>query len=193
MAKADAVTIDMSNFQQQLAANMDKALTDPDYLNSLNHPPCKGNPITIGPRVIPPDQWAAKQVANAVAAGATYAANIMTPKKDPISSAIAANGKRINNLQTSITQKKWEKAMANIDEDTMYAVIKASGSAAYTNGVTNKAAKVTNVVAQLQPMVSALCATIDKMPQDTDAQRAAKMLAARQGMIDIGKKRRGIT
>jgi hypothetical protein len=40
-------------------------------------------------------------------------------------------------------------------------------------------------------MVAALAASIDSMPQGTDADREKRLLAARRGMIEIGKKRTG--
>jgi len=150
-----------------------------------------GNPVTLGPRVITPEEWAGKLASRASAAAETWLANVKRPRKDPVDAAIKANEKRKDKLAEAEKNKKWEKAMTKVSHDEMYATIDKVGSSGYRSGVDARLGKITRVVKELQPMVATLADTIDKMPQNTDAQREARLLAARKGMIEIGKKRIG--
>ncbi|HYA48621.1 MAG TPA: hypothetical protein VEG35_02885 [Burkholderiales bacterium] len=150
-----------------------------------------GNPVTLGSRVISPQDWAKKQIDRAAAAGDTWATNVQRPRKDPVGAAIAADAKRKDRLKAAEAADKWKKKMAKVDVDAMYATIRALGSGVYTTGVTARTAKISNVINDLQPKVAALAAAIDQMPDDTDANREKRMLASRKGMIAIGQQRAG--
>ena len=184
-------TLGLSDFVKQLNANLNRAATDPDYLKEVTEER-QGNPITLGPLVISPEEWAAKQVERASRAASEWEKNVQRPRRDPIKAAIAAAPKRAEKLRESLDQKKWEKAMAAVDEDLMYSVIRKRGAAAFRSGIEDRKEKVLARAKELQPMVAALKATIDAMPDVTDADREKRLLAARRGMIEIGRKRRGI-
>jgi len=185
------VSLGMSDFVKKLHSNLDRVATDPDYLNEVTKER-QGNPITLGPLVISPEEWAAKQVERASRAAGEWEKNVQRPRRDPIKAAIAAGPKRAEKLRESLDQKKWEKAMAAVDEDLMYSVIRKRGASAFRAGIEDRKEKVVARAKELQPMVAALKATIDAMPDVTDADREKRLLAARRGMIEIGKKRRGI-
>ena len=108
----------------------------------------------------------------------------------PSKAALAANDKRIDKLNQSIKDKKWEGAMAKVDEDERLVTIQAGGAEAFTKGLEKRVAKITRVITDLQPRVLALKKTLDAMPEKTDAEREAKMIAAKRGMQAIGKARR---
>ena len=184
-------SLGMSDFVKQLNANLNRVATDPDYLKEVTEER-QGNPITLGPLVISPEEWAAKQVERASRAASEWEKNVQRPRRDPIKAAIAAGPKRAEKLRESLDQKKWEKAMASVDEDLMYSVIRKRGAAAFRSGIEDRKEKVVARAKELQPMVATLKATIDAMPDVTDADREKRLLAARRGMIEIGKKRRGI-
>ena len=183
--------LDLSDFTSQLNANLDRVETDPEYVKELTEER-QGNPITLGPLVISPEEWAEKQVSRASAAASEWEKNVQRPRRDPIKAAIAAAPKRKQKLMESLDQGKWEKAMAKVDEDLMYVVIRKRGASAFRAGIEDRKGKVVARAKELQPMVAALKATIDAMPDVTDADREKRLLAARRGMIEIGKKRRGI-
>ena len=82
--------------------------------------------------------------------------------------------------------------MAMVDEDLMYATIRKRGAAAFRSGIEDRRAKVLARAKELQPLVAALKKEIEAMPDVTDGDRENRLLAARRGMIAIGKKRRGI-
>lgn len=82
--------------------------------------------------------------------------------------------------------------MERVDVDAMYNTIENVGGGGYTGGIEARKAKIIGKIEKLRPQVLALAETIDKMPQDTDAQREARMIAARRGMIQVGAKLRGL-
>lgn len=183
--------LDLSDFEARLDATLDRVQTDPEFAADLvaEH---QGNPITLGPIVIDPEEWAEKQVKRAAAAASEWEKNVLRPRRDPLKAAIAAKEKRKEKLRESLEQDKWAKAMAAVDEDLMYAVIRKRGASAFRAGIEDRKAKVVARVKELQPLVAALKKEIQAMPDVTDADREARMLAGRRGMIAIGKKRRGI-
>jgi len=150
------------------------------------------NPVSVGARVVDADDWADKMVDRAVAAGAEWLKGVLSPRKHPIEAAIAADGKRKQRLEEAEREGRWKKAMERVNVDEMYTTIEAVGQGAYTAGLEARRGKIKGKIAKLRPLVHALAETIDKMPQDTDQQREARMLAARRGMIKIGKQLKGI-
>lgn len=181
----------LGSFDANLAAALDRVEKDPDFVREITSER-QGNPITLGPPVISPDEWADKQQKNATAAAETWHKNVQRPRREPIKAALAASEKRANKVREALEQKKWDKALEAVDEDVMYEVIRQTGAEGYRRGVQARAAKVKAKVTKLQPMVTALKLEIEKMPDATDADREARLLAGRKGMIAIGKKLRGI-
>jgi len=145
-----------------------------------------GNPITLGPRVISAADWAKKQIERAQGAASTWAANVLAPRKDPVEAAIRADKKRKDKLDAAEKAGKWLAKMKKVDKDEMVETIKAVGSSGYSAGIGARTRKISRVVGELQPMTAALADAIDKLPEETDAQREARLLAARKGMIAIG-------
>ena len=182
---------DLTGFAVAFREMLDKVEQDPELAASLTKER-KGNPITLGPLVIPPEEWAEKQTSRASAAASEWEKNVQRPRRDPIKAAIAAKEKRKEKLRESLDQDKWAKAMAKVDEDMMYDTIRKRGAAAFRSGVEDRKAKVAARAKELQPLVAGLKKEIEAMPDVTDADREARLLAARRGMIAIGKKRRGI-
>jgi len=182
---------DLSGFQLAFRKMLDRVETDPEFVKELTEER-QGNPITLGPLVISPEEWADKQVKRASDAASEWEKNVQRPRRDPIKAAIAAKEKRKEKLRESLDQDKWAKAMAHVDEDLMYETIRKRGASAFRAGVEDRKAKVVARAKELQPMVAALKASIDAMPDVTDADREKRLLAGRSGMIEIGKKRRGI-
>lgn len=182
---------DFSNFDSRLDAALDRVQTDPEFVKEITSER-QGNPITLGPPVISPEEWADKQVKNAAAASAEWLKNVQRPRRDPLKSAIAAAPKRAEKVRQALDEGKWEKAMAKVDEDVMFEVIRSVGAEGFRRGVEARKSKVAARAKELQPMITALKKEIEAMPDVTDADREARLLAARRGMIAIGKKRRGI-
>lgn len=181
----------LAAFERTLDKALALAATDPDALPGVHE--TQGNPMTLGPRVPEAADWADKQTANAEAASELWLKNVQRPKKNPIAAALKANTKYKAKMQESIAQDKFAKGLQKVDEDEMYAIIAARGSESFRSGVAARAVKVKRVVGDLRNRVVALTSALDAMPVDTDAQREAKMLAAKRGMQKIGKDRHGIS
>ena len=190
--KTDKPTVDLSNFEalfDEITNRVVKATGLADEAD-LTLP---GNPVTLGPRVPDPAEWAEKMVDRATAASSEWKKNVLRPKKNPVEAAIAADKKRKQRLEEAEREGRWKAAMQRVDVDAMYETIEKAGEEAFRRGLEARRSKVKSKVAKLQPLVAALAETIDKMPQDTDAQREERMLAAKRGMQNIGRKLRGIT
>jgi hypothetical protein len=183
-------TSSLENFQKAFRSLLDDQEKNPDKYSFLVSETV-GNPITLGPRVIPPEEWATKQTERAAAASSDWEKNVMRPRKNPVEAAIAADGKRKDRLAEAEKMDKWRKKMAKVNLDEMYTTISNVGASGYAAGISARSHKVTRVAKELQPMVAALAASIDAMPQVTDVDREKRLLAARRGMLEIGKKRAG--
>lgn len=181
----------LDDFESRFEKTLHRAMTDPTYMEEVTPPPV-GNPITLGTPVISAEDWANKQVKNASAAASDWLKNVKRPRRNPKEAALAASAKREQKVRTSLEKKKWDKAMANVDLDQMMAVIDAVGAEGYRRGIEARKVKVAARTKELQPMVTALKKEIEAMPDATDADREARLLAARRGMIKIGEMRRGI-
>lgn len=190
MVKNISVTLD--NFLDTLAREMAKVEADPAGYVEANKPPTEGNPITLGELVPSATKWTEKLVNRAKAGASDWLANSMTPRAVPSKAALAANAKRLDKLQKSITDKTWEGAMAKVDEDQRLTTMQNLGPGVFENGISARQGKIERVVTDLQPRVLALKKTLDAMPEKTDAEREAKMIAAKRGMQAIGKARRGV-
>lgn len=151
-----------------------------------------GNPITLGPRVTAPEEWAADQVAGATAKAKKWLDNSLKPKKDPKAAALAARAKFQLKMAEALADKAWEGGVERYDLDVRQQVIENVGQSGFTDGIRAHKPKVDAAVKDLQPRVLALAKAIDEMPVDTDADLEARMLAARRGMIDLGRARKGL-
>lgn len=125
------------------------------------------------------------------AAAQDYVTGVQNPKASFKQSAIAANGKYKNRVQEAISQDRFAKAMAQVDEAEAIQMAISDGGSAYTAGAAKRLPKVARVNARLAPMLGAVSTAIRQMPQDTDEQRAQRLLAARKGMIEVGKRMKG--
>ena len=93
-------------------------------------------------------------------------------------------------MRAALDDKTWDKGIDAYDEDLRMQTIAAVGESGFRAGLDAKKLKIEAKIAKLQPLVAALADTLDKMPIDTADQRAAKMSAARDGMVAHKKQRR---
>lgn len=147
------------------------------------------NPVTK--KVKSPDRWAGQMVDNAEKAGDDWLDGVKNPSRDPIDAALAANDKRIDRLQKSIKDKKWEKNLAKSSHAEIVEIAEAVGTGAYTGGVAARRKKIRRIVGELHPLVQAVSDTIQAMPDKTDADREKRLVNARKLMIAVGEKRAG--
>jgi len=153
------------------------------------------NPVTpgIGSRVIGADTWFKRYVKSAKDAGDDWEERTLTPRRDPIKAAIDNNEKRKDRLKEAEDQEKWLKTMQKRTFNDVAEGVQAVKAAGYTSGVDAKKAKAERRIKELQPLTEALAKSLDQMSTATKKDRGDKMLAARDGMLAIGEKLRGIT
>ncbi len=149
-----------------------------------------GNPITIE-KVPSADRWASKQIANAVNGAQNWVDGVQRPSADFKAAGLAAAGKWKARTQEAIQGDRFAKALAKVNVDEAIATAVAVGGAGFAAGIQAREAKIRRTVADLQPRVAAVKAAVDAMPQDTEAQRDARALAAIKGMREVGKSRKG--
>ena len=183
------VNVDLGDFNARLRENFKKVEEDPEFLASITEER-KGNPITLGPRVVSAADWSADQVASAKAKSKKWLDRSKRPRKDPKERALKAAGKFHSNMEKALAELAWEGGIGAYDEALREAMIDECGETGFKAGIERKKKKVDARVAKLQPLVAALAATLDAMDVDTDDQREAKMIAARRGMIAIKEQMR---
>uniref|UniRef100_A0A6H1ZX97 Uncharacterized protein n=1 Tax=viral metagenome TaxID=1070528 RepID=A0A6H1ZX97_9ZZZZ len=122
------------------------------------------------------ERWAKKQIERARVAGPEYEEGVKAPERDPIKAAIAANEKRVANLQRSITDRTWEKTMGKLTMADWQEPTLAKGVARFPAGVEAAEKKITNFVTKFRPLLDGIQSRVRAMPQATDAQREARVL-----------------
>lgn len=180
----------MEDFIKKFHATIERMTDDEEYAAELMIGKV-GNPITLGPRVKDATTWVNDMVAGAKARSKNWLDNSLRPKKDPKKAALDAAGKYEDRMRTALDEKHYDAGVAAYDEAAREEVIKSVGARGFEEGVERHKPKALSKVKKLQPLVTALAATLDAMPVDTEAQREAKMIAAKRGMQDIGKQMRG--
>ncbi|MBA7518436.1 hypothetical protein ES705_10506 [subsurface metagenome] len=184
-----ASPFDLTDFHALLQANIKRVQEDPEFLASLTEER-QGNPITLGPRVVTADKWAEDMQTAAKNKSAKWLENSLKPKKDPKERARKASKKYDNNMRAALDEKRWDDGIEAYDETVRQETIAAVGESGYRSGIDTHTAKAKHKIAKLQPLVAALTTTLDAMPVDTPEQRAAKMVAARDGMLAVKKEMR---
>ena len=155
----------------------------------------KTNPVTpgIGSRVLGADTWFKRYVKSATDAATDWEERTLTPRKDPIQAAIAANEKRKDRLAQAEKEEKWLKTMQKRTVNDVFEGVQAVKASGYASGVDAKKAKAERRIKELQPLTESLAKSLDQLSTATKKDRADKMIAARDGMLVIGEKLRGIT
>jgi hypothetical protein len=189
---SDQPEINLGNFSELFSQVMD-TIDNSLQVSAEADLTLPDNPVTVGGRVKSADDWASKQIERSMAAGPDWKKGVLSPRRHPIEAALAADGKRKQKLAEAEREGRWAASMRRVDVDEMYATIEDGGEDAYTAGIRRRQGKIKKKVGRLQPLVEGLAKTLDAMPQDTDAQREAKMIAAKRGMQGIGRKLRGIS
>lgn len=169
----------------------ERLATDPDFYAALH-----AREISPGVHINNPGpdpaKTAEKLVRRAQAATGDYVDGMQNPKRNPVEMAVRAAGKWANRTEEAIRNKSYEKGVKKQDYGEAVRIATEDGGSAYSSGVSKRAAKILRVHTDLMPRLGALSQAIQQMPQDTDAQREQRLLAARKGTIAIGKARKGI-
>jgi hypothetical protein len=125
-------------------------------------------------------------------AGADYAKGVQNPRRSFKAAAIAANGKWKNNVTNAVQQDRFQKGMQGVNEQEAIATAAADAGAAYTAGIQKRLPKVARAFQVIAPQIAAVSARVQAMPQDSPAQREARMLENLRGMRTVTKRAGGV-
>lgn len=192
-ATADAIRREILDNNDPITASVilgNRLSGDADFYVALH-----GRELAPGIHVQNPGPDAArmtdKYLRRTQAAASDYVTGMQNPRRDPVQAAVRAAGKYANRVQEAIRDGSYEKGVRSQNYAEAVAVATSDGGAAYTAGIGKREAKIGRVFADLAPRMGALSQAIQNMPQDTEPQREQRLLAARRGMVALGKTRRG--
>ncbi len=131
------------------------------------------------------DQWAAKLATRAGNAGQDWLTGVQNPSRDPVKAAIAAEAKWKAKTQEAINKGTWAKKMAKVTAADIIATATKVGTQAYTNGIAARTDKIAAAGARILPQIYKVADTVAAMPDVTDADRDARMLANVKGLRAI--------
>lgn len=140
------------------------------------------NPPTIT-RVLDPVDWVSKQIDTMTAVGReNYLRGVKHPKADPIKAGIAAQPKYEAKMKDPkvLARRKTQLMKTNMEEWAHMA--ETLGADKIVDGVVKRRFKIERWVAKYQPLLKGHLATIDAMPDVTEADREARMLANKRGL-----------
>ena len=165
--------------------------SDPEFHAALH-----GQEIAPGVTIQNPgpdaNRMAEKLIARAQAAAADYVHGMQNPRRDPKAAAIRAKGKWAGNVQRAITEDRYAKGINSYDQGQAVQIATGDGGAAYTAGIAKREAKIKAMTNRLAPLLGAVSASIQNMPQDTEAQREQRAVATIRAMRNVGKQLKGI-
>lgn len=124
-----------------------------------------------------PDKIAKKMVENASRSTDSYKEGVLNPKRGPASAALAAADKRAEAVRKAEENRTWEKAMATVTDSYVSQRAAEVGAPRYASGITAAKPKIENFWRKFHPILEGIEAEIAAMPDVTDADREARMLA----------------
>jgi len=129
-----------------------------------------------------PEKWVEKQLARVRVAGEDYRSGVEAVTVNPAERALAANAKRVAKLQDSIAKKTWEKKMAKVTLDDWKRKASTVGADRFISGVEANVDKIEAFVRSFQPKLESLSSSVKAMPETTEAERDARVLAMIRGL-----------
>lgn len=167
-----------------------KLANEPDFYDALH-----GREIAPGVHIQNPGPDAAMMarryqegVGNAAQ---RYVEGMNNPRRDPVQAAIRAAGKYKQRVVEAANEGRYERGVANQNYAEGVAAATSDGGTAYVSGAQRRQAKVERAMQKLAPLLGGVSQAIQAMPQDTDAQREARLIQTRRAMIAVGKQYRG--
>lgn len=127
-------------------------------------------------------QVATKWVQRTSAAQQDYLDGVAQTDVDPTQRAIAAQGRLRSEFLAAVDSGKWASRLQSVGKAGWQAAVRDKGGAAYLNGVQAAEGKVATAFGPLLSFEQGLQATVQAMPNVTDADRNNRMLAWANGM-----------
>lgn len=134
---------------------------------------------------IDPNKVTQKYVARTQAAGQDWLEGIQNTTVDIVAAAIKANAKWKSKMQAAIQNDTWAKRMGKVTTADIKAMVAKVGAGAYTSGIANRQDKVLKAFQRVMPMIDQVATAVRAMPDVTDADREARMIANVRGLRAI--------
>lgn len=125
---------------------------------------------------------AAKWAQRTSAAAPDYARGVAQTDKDPTALAIAAGPRLLANFQAAFNSGKWANSLRKVGKQGWQQAVAAKGEANFSNGVQAAQQKVADAFVGLLQFEGNLLTQVNGMPNVTDLDREARMLAWVRGM-----------
>jgi hypothetical protein len=163
---------------------------DPDFYDALH-----GREIAPGVHIQNPGPDAGMMTERYLQgvgnAGGRYVEGMRNPRRDPVQAAVRAAGKYKQRVIEAANEGRYEAGVRQQNYAEGVEAATSDGGNAYVSGATRRAAKVGRAMSRLAPLLGGVSQAVQAMPQDTDQQREARLVAARRAMIAVGKQYRG--
>lgn len=145
------------------------------------------SPLELGIVRIPDAQsFADKWVTRTSAAAQDYAQGVAQSDKDPTALAIAAQPRMLSNFQAAVQGGKWAARLRASGKAGWQSAVASKGVANFQTGVGAARDKVAAAAAPLLAFEANLQRQVQGMPNVSDADREARMLAWTRGMRQYG-------
>lgn len=128
----------------------------------------------------------AKQIRRATAASGDYAAGVQSPSVDWKAATLRSNAKRKANLAAAEAAGTWEKRVGQLTTADWQSKAAGIGASRYGPGIEAAADKVQHFWDVQTPKIDALQKQVNSMPDATEEQRKARLLANFEGMKKTG-------
>ena len=181
----------MVDATQLLVDTLEELVNDAEARKAAFEGKLDGNPVPLGPRVKNPDDWVEDMITGATNRAQRWLNNSLAPKKNPKEAALAATAKYDDKMRRALDEGSWPAGVKAYDEAAREEVIRAGGTAAFTEGVRRHKPKAVSKIKKLHPLVTAVAVAGDKLPVATDSDRENKMIANLRMMRDVGRIMRG--
>lgn len=142
--------------------------------------------------VVDASAWADKMLRKIGQSATDWENGVKNPSTSPVGGMRKAKGRYKDEMNKSLTEDRWGKAVDRLTDEVIIAGALAAGGGRFTSGVSSREPKIRAAIALLQPKVAALKTRLDGMPVDTDDQREKKMIEAKRGMQAIGRELAGL-
>jgi len=129
---------------------------------------------------------AAKLIKNAGDRGQAWLDGLSKPKRDPIKSAIANEGKMETNWKKAQANHKWAKNLGKVTHADIVKVATKLGPGVFTDGIAARPDKINAAFTDLQPKLQAVSNAIQSMPSATEADNDKRVLENLHLMRKIG-------
>jgi hypothetical protein len=129
-----------------------------------------------------PAQIAEKQVRRTVEAVEDYRTGVANPRRNPIDAALAAEAKYKAKMAESLSKGLWAAALRGTPKDSASSKAASVGAERLAQGVQASADKISRFQNNFAPLRENVRRSVEGLPENTDAEREARMLANVRGM-----------